>query len=69
MQIKNWLSAKSETFSEITGDEFTRRDVLLVNGICACMMVGAVVAGESLLISIIMLGAAVVLAYQLNKNH
>lgn len=42
--IKAWLSAKSETFSALCGEEFTHREVLIAHAACVLLVVACGVA-------------------------
>lgn len=66
--IRTWLHAKSETFSSLVGESFTHREVLLVNGIFVCGMVGAMVADKAIIVTLLTLATAVFLAWQLNDK-
>ena len=41
---KEWLNAKSETFSALCGENFTRREVLMAHAACAAIVVACGVA-------------------------
>jgi hypothetical protein len=41
---KAWLSAKSETFSALCGEDFTRKEVLIAHAACALLIVACGVA-------------------------
>lgn len=67
--FKNWLRGTSSTFRALTGEEYTRREVLLVNAIFMCGCGAAVVAASSLSVTAILLIVAVVLAWRLNDER
>ena len=41
---KAWLSAKSESFSALCGEDFTRKEVLIAHVACALLVVACGVA-------------------------
>lgn len=41
---KEWLNAKSETFSALCGEEFTRKEVLIAHAACVLLVVACGVA-------------------------
>ena len=65
--FRSWLGKKSDTFSALMEEDVTIREVLLVHGIVLCGCGAAVVAATSLSATVMFLGAAVWLAWKLNK--
>lgn len=66
-KIYRWLNSKSQTFSTITGEDVTRKEVVLVNGIAGLFFMAALAADISVILSVVMLSGVLYLIHQFNQ--
>lgn len=67
-KINGWLSGYSEFYSELAGELVTRRQVLIVNTIAACIIIAAIAASGALIVSAGATACAGMLVRKLNKE-
>lgn len=67
--FKAWMDAKSESFSAMSGETVTRRQVILVNLALMAVIMTAIVVETSLTLSMCMAVCAAWAVYVLNKTE
>ena len=67
--ISRWLDRKSEFYSRIAGFAVTRRTVIRVNAVTACVVIGALVVEAAPVASLLSAACAAWMVRRLNKNE
>lgn len=67
--ISRWLDRKSEFYSRIADFTVTRRTVLRVNAVTACVVIGALVVEAAPVASLLSAACAAWMVRRLNKNE
>lgn len=67
--ISRWLDRKSEFYSRIADFTVTRRTVLRVNAVTACVVIGALVIEAAPVASLLSAAGAAWMVRRLNKNE
>lgn len=65
--LRNWLNERSETYSKLCGEDFTRKEVLLMNALIIILLLVAVLVETHTLTALAIGTVAIPIVRRLNK--
>ena len=67
-QFKVWINGRSDFFSRLSEFSITRKKVIQIHLVLFCLMLGAFLAEEHLILAILMTGIAMVLIFKFKNS-